>query len=192
MVPFEEARANVVRRVDSLGNSINAVRAQWLAELATEIMLYEEEIVSYVDDVTPVGRVLAEWPEGSLDDETFFIYMADDAEAEDRVEEGDVDVVADIILQLTQMELASDRAGAMGVELPASEEARIHREWETTLLRWTKSLGFQPEASGAEVKATARAALDRTGHAANIARTEIQQLGSTLLAFYGVSLLEQE
>jgi PPIC-type PPIASE domain len=192
VVPFAEARANVVRRVASLGNSIDAVRAQWLAELAAEITLYEEEILSFVDDATPVGRVLADWPEGSLDDETFFIYLANDGEAQDRVDEGDVDVVAEIIREVAQMRLASDRAQAMNVELPASEEARIYQEWERVLFRWTESLGFQPEASGSEIKAAARAALDKTGQAANIARTEIRQFGSILLAFYGVSLVEAE
>jgi PPIC-type PPIASE domain len=187
VVPFAEARANVVRRVASLGNSIDAVRAQWLADLAEEIMLDEDGIVSFVEDPVPIGRVLAEWPDGSLDDETFFIYMADDGEAEARVEEGDVDAVAEIILQVTQMQLASERARAMNVQLPASEEARIYREWETVLLQWTTALGFQPQASGAEIKSAARAALDRTGQAANIARTEIRQFGSILLASYGVS-----
>lgn len=190
IVPFSEARARVVRRLASLGNSIEALRSQWLLDLAEEITRYEEEIVSFVANPVPVGRVLADWPGGSLDDETFFIYMADDAEAEERVEEGDIDVVADIILQLTQMQLASARARAMSVDLPASEEARIYREWETILLGWTESLGFVVGANGAEIKISARDALDRTGQAANIARTEIRLFGSILLEFYGVSLVE--
>lgn len=191
LVPFEQARGNVVRRVAALGSSVGAIRGQWLSDLAEEITLFEDDIVSFVDNPSPVGRVLADWPDGSMDDETFFIYMANDAEAEARVDEGDIDVVADIILEVTQMHLASDRARAMSIELPASEEARIYREWETILFGWTESLGFQPGASGAEIKAAARAALDKTGQAANIARTEIRQFGSILLAFYGVSLVEQ-
>jgi len=191
VVPFSDARANLVRRIASLGGSVDAIRGRWLTELSEEITLHEEEIVSFVDDPAPVGRVLADWPEGSLDDETFFIYMLDDPEAEARVTEGDVDVVADIIRQITQMQLASDRSRAMAVELPASEEARISRKWETILYEWTTALGFQPRATGAEIKAAARAALDKTGQAANIARTEIRQFGSILLAFYGVSLVEQ-
>ena len=190
IVPFAEARGNVVRRVASLGGSVDAIRGQWLTDLEPEITLYEDEILSFVDEPNPVGRILAQWPEGALDDETFFIYMANDSEAETRVQEGDVDVVADIILEITLMELASDRAKGMNVVLPPREEARVYREWETTLYGWTEALGFQPGARGAEIKAAARAALDRTGQAANIARTEIRMFGSILLGFYGVSIEE--
>ena len=78
----------------------------------------------------------------------------------------------------------------MNVVLPPREEARVYREWETIIYGWTEALGFQSGASGAEIKAAARAALDRTGQAANIARTEIRMFGSILLGFYGVSIEE--
>jgi len=187
VVPFEEARPQVVREVALMGVSLDQVRSDWLLALEDEITRFPEAIDAFVDSGLPQREILAQWPEGTLDDEEFFQYLAEDPEAEERVAEGDLDSVTEIVREVARLRMAMDRATAMGVELPASVEAEIYREWDDRVYRWTSALGFVPELTSAQIKEAAEDALARTGQAADIARREYRPFGSILLEFYGVS-----
>jgi len=146
-----------------------------------------EMIEAFTDAGLPTGDILAQWPEGTLTDDALFEYLADDPEAEGRVDAGDVESVTEIVREVARLRMAMDRADSMGVELPASVEAEIYREWDDRIYRWTSALGFRPGLTSTQIKEAAGSALARTGQAADIARREYRPFGSILLEFYGVS-----
>jgi len=187
IVPFEEARPEVVREVALLGGSLEQIRSGWLLALEDEVTLFPEAIEAFTDAGLPTGDILAQWPEGTLTDDALFEYLADDPEAEGRVDAGDVESVTEIVREVARLRMAMDRADSMGVELPASVEAEIYREWDDRIYRWTSALGFRPGLTSTQIKEAAGSALARTGQAADIARREYRPFGSILLEFYGVS-----
>lgn len=200
IVPFERHRDEVVREVAGLLSS-RAEREVALDSLVVETLVLDEEAVrAWREDVAAdsvVGAdalVLAEWPGSDGDSGHFTVAdleryrISIPGNQGERIHAQPEAAIRDFVIEGARETLLAEHARAAGFEVSPLDEARLLAEWSDRVTRWATAFGFAPGQDVETVKEHALAGLDGMGQELAIARAQLQEVESLLLAAWPVTM----
>jgi hypothetical protein len=180
ILPFEEARDRVVGEVARfLGGG--EVWEAWLQERRGEVVADADAIREFDPEDPDASATLATWSGGGLDAITAARRLRGLPRREwDAFLQGDETTRIDGIRELALLALQEQEAQARGLQLRATTEGELERDWERTVAEWGVFLGFRSGMSPAAIRDAALDGLRATGQNARIARGELQEWAPAL------------